>query len=244
MELLSDVSVDGHPLKIHVTRGERDFAFQLLFPEEYPDTPFRKALILDRSANGYLGKLVIFLREGVDGNVGLYVYMFFIYANLLNYREILTPKEKVIFKGIGKKLLLFGIRYIMQHSLGEITNNTVVALTASGGECDRETLSYISKLPIGDVLGIIRKYEITYNDMITDLRSITKKSVIGVIKRLERYSESLSQEELDLILYTACNLIKNMNLIKYYKSIGFVSKDEGDGLSMSMTSTVGNIFKT
>lgn len=143
----------------------------------------------------------------------VYLSSFVLYINKLYYQKSVIPEERIAFRGIGKKIL----KFVLNLFRDEIINYTIT-LQAAGGECDPKTLE---SLTYDESINIIKRHPRFY-DMI--------KEFVGV------------EEKRKFIIEQACDIVKNMKLVEYYKTMGLKVVDDSEGIFVKMSGNVRDLI--
>ena len=266
MELLGKIVVDSqtYPLfaKTVITAGL--CRVSILIPENYPETPLTDAL--RRKENGEFGYVQI---KYTDDDM-LYVKLFYIYMNLIEYRKLASPEEHVAMKGIGKKILCMGIHALIKE-FDIDTASTPVILDAAGGDCDIEMAQEYIPMSKYELLDLLKPYPnsiameikrsidvgIEYRrseEYYEENKAYTTRSLFETIYSvsspdvffnmatdiLKNYPATIEHRKLVLHI---CAIEQNKKLVEYYKhAYGFSVVDNSDGLNVKMRSPLTTVL--
>jgi len=266
MELIGKIVLDSHeyPLfaKTVITAGICRVSIPI--PEVYPETPLTDALI--RKEKREFGYVEI---KYTDDDM-LYVRLFHIYMNLIEYRKLVSPQEHVAMKGIGKKILCMGIRALIKE-FDIDTASTPVILHAAGGDCDiemaqeyipmskYELLDLLKPYPKSIAMEIKRSIDIgneyrrseeyyeenkayTTHSLFETIYSVAGPDVFFKMATdiLKNYPATIEHRKLVMDI---CAIEQNKKLVEYYKrAYGLSVVDNSDGLNVKMHAPLSTVL--
>jgi hypothetical protein len=207
--------------KINVTKDDDSYTFHIPFPKGYPNTPFKRAA-------GEVGNMIIGIKRDVKSfgkgltstplydildhrPVVLHLFAFYMNNNKREFAHVITSTEASIFKGLGRKMLCYGLNLIIEEERLDPADCSLT-LEAGGGRCITDTPEYA--LGTEEFLAYFKR----------NWRTMWDEIMAG---------ESVAAQKSELSkLY--CDVQENLKLVKYYETLGLKAIMEGNGLSVFM----------
>lgn len=190
------------------------------FPPTYPRTAFRDAMTRDDVTEGHAALADMYV-DPRRANTAVHLSRLYIAAANPAYAAVMTPEERLAFKGIGRKLLYIALSaaqraYPLCH---------IITLEASGGHCTaQQAMARYGAVPRRLLLLRLRAFYAEPSMM--------------------TYFESESTDELRM---SVCQASANARLVTYYKTLGFktdyASIKAGDGDATAMIAQIRDVLK-
>ena len=151
-----------------------------------------------------IARLVAVFKYNTFSITGFYVFP------SLNYSTKALKEENDFFKGIGKKLLSYGLNEWVKLNGSIINETTKISLEASGGKCDKcNELNSTLLL----CMNHIPELELQLNAFLSQFEDIVEDHFI---------ERSTVEEKINVV----CEFHNNMKLVNYYKKMGLRVSDE------------------
>ena len=193
-------TIENTPTSLHVTISCRN----------YPKTPLlqdKKFRVMHMTEKGseetVIARLVAVFKNNIFSITGFYVFP------SLNYSTKALKEENDFFRGIGKKLLKYGLNEWVRSNREEINETTKITLEASGGSCDKcnelnDTMLLLNHIP---------ELELQLNTFLSQFEDVREDNLI----------ESMNLEEK---INAICAFHNNMKLVNYYEKMGLIISEE------------------
>jgi hypothetical protein len=199
----------------------KEIEVKVMCPAGYPKTP------LYPDGEGVLADFRASIKKGT-----VQLHAFYVYPNP-SVKKIALRQETNFVKGLGKKMLAFGMKEWLKAGLSsEVDETTEIELDASGGDCsDVEELKRI-------FMALLAEYE--------DLEELEERldeflSVFGAEVSIQK--KTGAPPRLEQKVRYLCTLKNQMKLVEYYKTFGLtVVDDEENELSLYNVPMVGNFY--
>jgi hypothetical protein len=209
------IGTDGLPVQLEISlfSAAPRFSARIDFPDNYPDTPFRRAY-------DHICELNAFLNTRRDE---LGIRSFYVYTSR-HISRLASREERRLTRGLGRDMLCMLTRYLLEEGL--VTEDTRVELEASGGKCFEEDLETfdMSEEEMDRVLA-------RFPDNVQD--EIDHKRRKGLLPEL-----TLEEKKQWVCAYT-----ENQFLVEYYERYGLQAEESEDMFSTPMTGTIRGIME-
>ena len=193
--------IENTPTSLHIT----------ISCHNYPKTPLlqdKKFRIMQMTEKGseetVIARLVAVFKNNIFSITGFYVFP------SLNYSTKALKEENDFFKGIGKKLLKYGLNEWVRSNSQAINETTKITLEASGGSCDKCNELNDTMLLL---FNHIPELELQLNTFLSQFEDIMEDKLI----------ESMNLEEK---MNAVCAFHNNMKLVNYYEKLGLTVIEE------------------
>jgi len=200
-------------------------------------------------------------KDGIDGlaRVGMrleeegriHLQSLYVFQKFLAYQKTVSEEEHVAAKGLGHVLLCAALGEFSKK--WNLSPGTEIWLEASGGEVtEEEVVAHASNIPLRTILGslavhpktLITLMYIPQKDKAVSLflRRLPGDMLVEILAR--RVEEKRSPEFLHEVVQEALAIRQNRKLVAHYKQLGFVVKDDSDGLGVVMHASLRKLLET
>jgi len=213
-------SLRGKELFLEIGYSHKSIRIDILMPEGYSSVLTGKIayeydeLYVDRPRS--FGTLYLVWRKKLGEKYVAFLSTFYVYAQ--KYYSFSSPEEKEALKGMGRLMLCTALRIGLRNE--SITPNTTVFLEADGGDPESFNQQTGQNFTREDVLGDIKN---RFPEELQDLLDYYSTDLEGLIS-----------------WYKRC--LTNMNLVKFYESIGFKVTDKNRCTGVPMMSDVKTVL--
>jgi hypothetical protein len=223
-------------LHFKFTLSEDDIHITIPFPDGYPNTKYKRNRIddfnyykgvSDETEPSGFGKLEM----NVEGTNDLFLLGFYINTTFKNLRNLATIEEKKATKGLGKEMLCFACKIMVDEGYINLNLPCKISLEAGGGECTGEEIDRDEKE------SLIKKIELDM--LLSDIQRDYKNSYEWFMSTL---NEKERNEVYRDIIEFYCNAKENLKLIKYYEQYGLRVTDDSDPLGVVMEGNLEDVF--
>ena len=202
--------------------------FYLQFPAGYRSELTNK-LTRDGMPNfGHITTNCVFLRDAEYRDAfdmfslnEIYIEIFNIYVNDISLKKLATPGELKAMKGIGKKFLCVCLRYL-KHTYPEVISDDINVHLQAGGLltlCDEDFYTAMTAEQLLARLASRPKLQASFQDTAT--RSLIHHRILA--KRV-------------------CEIESNEALVNYYRTYGFVTREEEYYVGADMDAKLGTVL--